>query len=624
MHTGEPSSKRTIEQIIGEQVIGQPVDPEPPAAPQFYLWAVGLDPSLYPAGKLLSDRYMVHEAQIVSDTQTYKLPECPDEFPTLVATYLKLSCFSLQLPRPYAIVGLAESAESEMCEEQEILLLENASISANGKLMPSLADSWAKASAVRQINWLWQILHLWQPLAEFRVASTFFTTDLVRVDGCWLKILELQCDAEPREFSQLGEMWVNWLDRANPQIEESLAELFYGIARGGINLNGAIAHLDLLNAQLLQSQSLVTKTITATDPGTRRSHNEDSCYPDPNQSPSQISDFLRDRLVIICDGLGGHEGGEVASGMAIKTMKQQFEILLRQVESDQQPFLATVFMSQLNAIVRVVNDQIVALNDDQHRQAQQRMGTTLVMAVIPRPQGQPINQVFIVNVGDSRLYWINSRSCYQATIDDDVANRDILLGYNLPAYALQRIDAGSLTQALGTRSADNLAPAIQRLLIDEACVLLLCSDGLSDYERVPELWRSLVLPLLIGSQTIEKAAKSLIEQGNLRNGHDNITVGIIQCQFVSGDRAIAPNLEIEPDVPKEFPVLNPTEVLIPANEPVNSQEIEPRLAQNSPGILIGLILLIVALAVGIGLTIFSNSQETGVEQTPPSPVRTSN
>jgi len=630
MHTGENSSKQSLDQLIdptGSQSVAQPAN-----TAHSYLWVVGLDSSLYPIGKLLSDRYLVHGSQIVSDTKVYQLPECPDEFSLQTTAYLKLSCFPLNLPRPYAIVSQDPgiNAENQVTAENLTLILENVPILANGKLMPTLAESWQNATALRQINWLWQILQIWQPLVEFRMSSTLFEPSLARVDGSWVRFLELRTDLERGSLSQLGEFWKNLLEEVKPEIEEDLIELFFGMARGEIKLDGAIAILDRLNIGLIQVQPLITKVATATDPGTRRSHNEDSCYPDPDQAPDPSS-YLRDRLVIICDGLGGHEGGEVASSMAIKTLEQQLQVLLRQVESSDQPFLANTFMAQLNAIVRVVNDQIVSLNDQQHRQAQQRMGTTLVIAVIPRPQGQPINQVFVVNVGDSRIYWINSRNCYQVTIDDDVANRDVILGFNLPAFASQRIDAGSLTQALGTRSAENLVPTIQRLLIDEACVLLLCSDGLSDYERVPELWRSLVLPLLIGSQTIEKATKTMLDQGNLRNGHDNITVGMIQCQFVAQDQAIAstPTISTESQslglnkLDSETANLD-SELKDPnfknlENSRDSQVSLKPDLTANNRGLLIGLILLIVCFAVGITAALFG-SQSQQPEATPSQPV----
>jgi protein phosphatase len=647
MHTGENSSKQTLDQIIdptGGQSIAQPANPA-----KSYLWAVELG-STYPVGKLLGDRYLVHDRQIVSDTQPYSLPECPDEFSLQVTAYLKLSCFPLNLPRPYALLSLdleatktvsvaqSQQTEDRVTEENLTLILENVPILPNGKLMPTLAESWQDATPLRQINWLWQILQIWQPLVEFRMSSTLFEPHLARVDGCWVRFLELRSDAERGNLSQLGEFWKDLIEGTKPEIAEDLVELFFGMARSEIKLDGAIATLDRLNASLTQTQTLATKVATATDPGTRRTHNEDSCYPVPNRA-DDTSSYLCDRVVIICDGLGGHEGGEVASSMAIKTLEQQLQVLLRQVESSDQPFDANAFMAQLNAIVRVVNDQIVALNDDQHRQAQQRMGTTLVMAVIPRPQGQLINQVFVVNVGDSRLYWINNRNCYQVTIDDDVANRDVILGFNLPAYAMQRIDAGSLTQAMGTRSGENLVPTIQRLLIDEACILLLCSDGLSDYERVPELWRSLVLPLLIGSQTLEKTTKAVLDQGNLRNGHDNITVGIIQCQFVIPDPIASGLIAESISSVSTTPSIASSDSLIENKtlESLDSQSInlkkpegksEPQtslvsiLNIDNRGLLIGLILLIVCFGVGIAAALV-NSQNQQSEiipiQTPVQP-----
>ncbi|MFN3360020.1 MAG: PP2C family protein-serine/threonine phosphatase, partial [Pseudanabaenaceae cyanobacterium] len=265
-----------------------------------------------------------------------------------------------------------------------------------------------------------------------------------------------------------------------------------------------------------------------TDIGLRRDHNEDACYPMLDQPQVE---GLRNRVLIICDGLGGHEGGEIASGTAIKTITRMLNTLLHQVEQDTEPFSAQAFIAQLDKIVKVANDQIVALNDQQQRQGQQRMGTTLVMAVVPSPQGRAPHEVYIVHVGDSRAYWIGKNKHYQITADDDVATRETVLGYSFYPYSAQRLDAGALIQALGTRPSGVLLPRIQRFIIDEDCLFLLCSDGLSDYDRVDYLADSHLRPILQKNIPLEDACKVLIAQANALNGHDNISVGLLRCAF---------------------------------------------------------------------------------------------
>ena len=517
---------------------------------QQYLWAVGLDTEAFPLNALIGDRYRVTSSQIVVDTDPYTLPELPLEFQTYVVSYLKLSRLSLHLPRPYSLLLLGEELNIS-----EIFLLENVPIDRQGNLCPTITEAWADASALRQLNLLSQILNLWQPLAEQNMTRTLIDPKLVRVDGMWVRLLELQADVAAIHLAQLGDMWVQWLDVAKPEIAELIAEFFYSLGRGEYDVSGAIAHLDQLTLQVMQdlslAQSLMVRIASATDVGQKREHNEDACYPDAKrQKRNEQSEALRDRLAIVCDGLGGHDGGEIASSLAIKTLEQQLKTLLIQAEKDPD-FSAQGFIAQLEMVTRVVNNQIVAINDQQQRQAQQRMGTTLVMAVMPRPHGKPSNEVYIVHVGDSRVYCVTANNLRQVTLDDDVATRETTLGYNFYAYSSQRIDGGALIQALGTRGSDMLVPRVQRFFIDEDCVLLLCSDGLSDFDRVDQIYQSSLLPILTENKPLDLSCQNLIDRANELNGHDNITVALMRCRFAIADEDLTS--EDEPTIINGLP-----------------------------------------------------------------------
>ncbi|MFN8906207.1 MAG: protein phosphatase 2C domain-containing protein [Pseudanabaena sp.] len=500
------------------------------AVEQQYLWAVGLDTDAFPPDALIGDRYRVISSQIVVDTDAYSLPELPLEFQTYVLSYLKLSRLSLHLPRPYGLLLMGEELSLS-----EIFLLENVPIDRNGNLCPTLTEVWAEASALRQINLLWQVLNLWQPLAEQNMARTLIDPKLVRVDGMWVRLLELQADVSAVHISQLGDIWVQWLNLAKPEIAEPIAEFFYSLGRGEYDINSAIAYLDQMSLKVMENQPLTVRIASATDVGQQREHNEDACYPDvKRQKRSEHADSLRDRLAIVCDGLGGHEGGEVASSLAIKTLEQQLKTLLQQAEIDPD-FSAQGFIAQLEMVARVVNNQIVAINDQQQRQAQQRMGTTLVMAVMPRPNGNNSNEVYVVHVGDSRLYCVTKDNLRQVTLDDDVATRETTLGYNFYAYSSQRIDGGALIQALGTRGSDMLIPRVQRFFIDEDCLLLLCSDGLSDFDRVDQIYDDYLRPVVNENKPLDSSCQDLIDKANELNGHDNITVALMRCRFAPAD-----------------------------------------------------------------------------------------
>lgn len=490
---------------------------------QRYLWAVGLAVESFPPGSLLGDRYRVVESQIISDTQIFKFPDIPDEVSPYVSAYLRLSRLPLHFPRPYGLVKVGEDA-------RELLLLDRAPISLEGKLYSNIRASWAEASAIRQLNLMWQMLQLWQPLLDVGMVSTLLEPESLRVFGPWIRVLELMVDEEEFKLADLGSIWIDWLEHAQPEISDALADFCFGLSRGEFELAAAIAVLD--NLAQKQKFPISIRIASGTDKGPRRDHNEDNCYPAPeHQNRSEQSQVLCDRLAIICDGLGGHEGGEIASSMAIKIVETELEILLKELETGEDnpiPFNPQEFIQKLDRVIRNANDRIVALNDRYHKQAQQRMGTTLVMAVIPHPR-----EVYIVTVGDSRLYWVHAEGCDQVTVDDDVATRDAILGYSFHAQSAQRVDGGSLIQALGTRASEALFPRIQRLPLDEDCLLLLCSDGLSDYDRVEEIMDFHIRPILTNNLPLDRSVTKLIDQANERNGHDNVTVALMRCQLAS-------------------------------------------------------------------------------------------
>uniref|UniRef100_A0ACD5H226 PP2C family protein-serine/threonine phosphatase n=1 Tax=Desertifilum tharense IPPAS B-1220 TaxID=1781255 RepID=A0ACD5H226_9CYAN len=151
--------------------------------------------------------------------------------------------------------------------------------------------------------------------------------------------------------------------------------------------------------------------------------------------------------------------------------------------------------------VRVVNNQIAAQNDTQGRELRQRMGTTLVMALqLPQRVGLQAGRVgnshelYIAHVGDSRAYWMTPNYCQLLTVDDDVSVREVRMGRSLYRECLRRPDAGALTQALGTRDAEFVRPTVRRFILEEDGILLLCSDGLSDRDRIESVLGRLYSP----------------------------------------------------------------------------------------------------------------------------------
>ena len=480
-----------------------------------YLWALGEGIKGCKPGDLIAGRYLVKRDRLLVDTQPEQLPEMPEEIPSVVTPYLRLFGYQLHVPQVY---GLVSSQRSKL--SGDIWLLENGPIlKVTESLMPELADSWKGATAMRQLNWLWQISQLWQPFIAQGVASTLLTPELQRVEGQLVRFLELQPDRKPPNLSQLGKLWQQWLEDAHPVIANFLRQLCQQMVAGQVrNGEQLMSQLDKALAKCGRFYDRHVEIATGTDVGRARAHNEDACYPPSGTvfsgNPGSSA------CAIVCDGIGGQDGGEIASAEAIAVLRDKLDQMpLHQANWD--PLSLT---SKLERAACAANDKIAGRNDSEHRQGRQRMGTTLVMALAH------IHELYVAHVGDSRAYWITRTGCYQVTLDDDVASREVRLGYSLYRDALEQVAAGALIQALGITSSNTLHPTVQRLPVDEDCVLLLCSDGLSDKDRVEECWEAEILPILDGSIGVARARDRLIEIANTRNGHDNVTVALIHCQ----------------------------------------------------------------------------------------------
>ncbi|MCZ0903367.1 serine/threonine-protein phosphatase, partial [Microcoleus sp. HI-ES] len=284
------------------------------------------------------------------------------------------------------------------------------------------------------------------------------------------------------------------------------------------------------------------EVVGMTDTGPQRSQNEDSCYPvaaDFQFSKTSGGEKLIPYLTMVCDGVGGHEGGEVASQLAVQSLKALIQNLLAEIAQQEELMTPTMVIKQLEEIVRVVNNVISAQNNEQGKELRQRMGTTLVMA-LQLPQKVKISEdlpsnnsheLYLVNVGDSRAYWIGKNYCHRLTVDDDVASREVQLGHCLYWETQLRSDAGALTQALGTRDADFLRPTIQRFIVEEEGLLLLCSDGLSDNDWVEKSWENYGPEVLEGKMSLEAAVQSWIRLANEKNGYDNTSVVATHCRM---------------------------------------------------------------------------------------------
>ncbi len=541
------------------------------ALPHRYLWAVGdLVATLRP-GALINQRYLLKRDAIFLDTQPGIVPESLPELPSFLLPYLHLSAYPLHVPRPYAVMRTPDDDYVLMLESSALSALSTAAkqgdrpVNANEVpvQLPRLVDGWSDAPPLRQLNWLWQISQLWDACYEQQVGDTLLNHDFLRVDGSVLRLLAL--DSPPRRTTaptqttastllqtgasgamaqpskgvaqptlmDLGRSWQPLVASAHQAIKTFLDRVCDRLERQQLNAEQLSEQLAQAMTVCGQGQLVSYDLAVYTDQGPTRKRNEDACYPASGTLNMLTSQQTKStpQLLIVCDGIGGHQGGDVASKLAIATIESRLRPLL---SAERDELSATELGLAIEAAICAANDEISAQNDQAQRQARDRMGTTLVLALIKGAD------VYIAHLGDSRAYRISQHNCQQVTLDDDVASRQVRLGGSLYREVLLQPGSGSLIQALGMSSSQTLRPNVQRFVVDESCVFLLCSDGLSDSDRVEQFWPSLLRPLLTEEKSTAKVGKQLINVANKYNGHDNVTVGLLNAHVVRDSDRMVP------------------------------------------------------------------------------------
>ena len=433
----------------------------------------------------------------------------------------------------------------------------------------------------------------------------------------------------------LAESWTALIETAHPTIQYRLQSIHQLMRHQEDSFKEVASQLNQLLMEQAAQLPLHLAVTGLTNAGVKRSHNEDCCYPHL-QDVRNLYIYPNDKLIpylsIVCDGVGGHDGGEVASQLAVQSLKPLIHSLMAEIANQEELAPPELIMEQLQEIARVVNNVIAAQNNEQGREFRQRMGTTLVMALqLPQkvitPEGVQLNnchELYLLNIGDSRAYWITQNSCQQLTVDDDVTNREVRHGRSLYWDAAQRSGSGALTQALGTREAEFLRPTVQRFIIEEEGLLLLCSDGLSDNERVEQCWQEFSASVLNGEQSLESAVQGWIDIANSKNGHDNVSA-VLTYFGVSPQKLVL--VETTPLLTQPEPLeTEPTEAskVLLYDESVPEPEIQPAHKSSSKFKEVVFILTIFAILIAGGFGVWwqvSQSQMKSIPEQPITPSR---
>ena len=256
-----------------------------------------------------------------------------------------------------------------------------------------------------------------------------------------------------------------------------------------------------------------------TDIGKQRDHNEDffSIRTKIEKIENNTESLVSVRgLYIVCDGMGGHAAGEVASAMAVENLQTYFKTYWQSELPDYETIERGILLA---------NEAIYKTNLSNSRSGSGRMGTTLIMALLQE------TQLAIAHVGDSRIYRLSRKQgLEQLTQDHEVGQREINRGVE-PEIAYGRPDAYQLTQALGPRENKYVRPEIQFLEITEDCLILLCSDGLSDNEFIEQNWFEHLEPLISSDSNLQDGLFKFVDLADRHNGHDNITAILLKIKL---------------------------------------------------------------------------------------------
>ncbi|MGF1587700.1 MAG: serine/threonine phosphatase [Pleurocapsa sp.] len=304
---------------------------------------------------------------------------------------------------------------------------------------------------------------------------------------------------------------------------ESESNLATSQQRGFFNeIDESMMYTSELEEQATAMIPMQLKSISeasCTDIGTQRDHNEDffgvKTLMEKAENNTENNLSVRG-LYIVCDGMGGHAAGEVASAMAVENLQKFFQTHWQSELPDR---------NTIEQGVLLANEALYQTNINNSRSGSGRMGTTLVMALLQD------TDLAIAHVGDSRIYRLSRKQgLEQLTTDHEVGQREINRGVE-PEIAYGRPDSYQLTQALGPRESNYVRPEVQFIEITEDCLLLLCSDGLSDNEFIEQNWSEYLEPLLSSAADLQAGLFKLVDQANEHNGHDNITAVLLRIKL---------------------------------------------------------------------------------------------
>ncbi|MBN2693308.1 Stp1/IreP family PP2C-type Ser/Thr phosphatase [bacterium] len=243
-----------------------------------------------------------------------------------------------------------------------------------------------------------------------------------------------------------------------------------------------------------------------TDVGRKRDHNEDNFYM-----------FYEENLFMVADGMGGHEAGEVASKMAVDCIQDFFVRTGRDPEATwPYKMFKDKKYDENRLMVAILEANKKIFNASQKTTKKKSgMGTTITATLFVE------GGVYIGWVGDSRIYRVRKGKLEQVSEDHSLLNEMIKKNDMSPEEIENFPHKNVILRAVGLKP--YVEVDVKYFPLEDGDIYLLCSDGLSG--EVPD---NDIRRIVVESNSLEEAAKNLIQEANKNGGKDNVTVALIQ------------------------------------------------------------------------------------------------
>lgn len=244
--------------------------------------------------------------------------------------------------------------------------------------------------------------------------------------------------------------------------------------------------------------------VGQTDVGRKREHNEDFFLSDADYG-----------LWIVCDGMGGHACGEVASSLAARTIQE--EIRRGHGEAVSQPNPGQALAALMLRAIEAASQRVYRHAESDLRM--RGMGTTCTTLLIHGNTG------VLGHVGDSRLYVLRGGVVYQISQDHTHQAEVVRLGLMTADEAKASLPSNMITRAVGLQPAVRVDTMVFEVLPGDT--YLLCSDGLAQYVEDEAIS---VLTAALGATDVDSIARHLVDYANTQGGSDNVTALVVRAE----------------------------------------------------------------------------------------------